>query len=221
MNRKMEHCGLQPTQMAFGLITRVQSRLKNYVHKRYDNSTLINNTIHTLASDKKKNLWIGTHQGLHVLKDKKNEFISIPSKFNKKYNADLIVLLKALRQNAKPISSIIKVNDFADMTREFVVRTDVKALIYSIGEGLPASNMVDFGWLESEKGDTLWSGAQFDESFHASGTFKNRLKIGLLDLKAGRYKLRYISDDSHSAQAYNAEPPQDSTYWGTQIFPLE
>jgi len=196
------------------------SKLENYTHIRYDNSSLINNTIHTLAIDKNENLWIGTHEGLHILKKNESGFVTIPSKLNKKYKTDLIDLLNDLRQNTKPISSSIQVNDFADLTKDFVVRKDVKALIFSMGEGLSAWNMVDFGWLESETGDTLWNAAQFETTLHASGTFKNRMKIGLLDLKAGRYKLKYISDDSHSAQAYNAEPPQDSTYWGTQILPL-
>ena len=198
----------------------VSSRLRNYTHKRYDNSSLINNTIHTLALDKNETLWIGTHEGMHILKKNEKGFVTIPSKLNKKYKTDLIDLLNELRQNTKPISSSIQVNDFADLTKDFVVRKDVKTLIFSMGEGLPAWNMVDFGWLESETGDTLWSARQYETTLHASGAFKNRLKIGLLDLKAGRYRLRYISDDSHSAQAYNAEPPQDSTYWGTQILPL-
>ena len=78
--------------------------------------------------------------------------------------------------------------------------------------------MVDFGLLEAENGDTLWNGGDFKRSFHVGGGLKNRIIIGLLDLKAGRYKLRYTSDDSHSTASYNDIPPQDSSYWGAELY---
>ena len=192
--------------------------LNNYKNKTYDNSTLISNRIRSLALDKNENLWVGTRSGLQMRKAGENYFISVPSQFNRKYNPKLSSFLKNLRQNQKLLSDIVKVGDFADLTKEFVVRKNTKGLIYSLGEG--NSGMWDYGWLESEQGDTLWNASEFNESFHASGALKNRAKMGLLELKAGRYKLRYISDDSHSMQDFNSLPPQDSTYWGVQIFSL-
>ncbi len=106
------------------------SQLKNYMPKRYDNASLLNNNVHSLSLDKNENLWVGTHEGLHVLKNGENKFISIPSRINKKYSPGLIAVLNELRQKSKPISSSINVNDFADLTRDFVVRQDTKALIY-------------------------------------------------------------------------------------------
>jgi ligand-binding sensor domain-containing protein len=194
--------------------------LKNYLSKLYDDTSLISNRIHFVSIDADNNLWIGTNLGLQILNFENDRFTNVYSLLNRNYNPDLINLLEKLREEATPISSSIEVGNFADLTKEFVVRKDVKALIYATGEGLPRANMVDYGWLESENGDTLWSAANFYETFHTSGDFKNRIKMGHLDLKAGRYKLRYISDDSHSAQSYNRLPPQDSTYWGAQIFEL-
>ena len=130
-------------------------------------------------------------------------------------------MIKQRRDNKSPVSSIINVGDYADISKEFVLRNDSKIIIYSVGEGLPAWNMVDYGWLESNDGDTLWSAGDISKSFHAGGGEKNRITIGLLELPAGRYKLRYRSDDSHSVESYNTLPPQDTTYWGTQIFSLD
>lgn len=193
-------------------------KLQTYKSKNYDNSTLLSNRITNLAMDIHENLWVGTRRGLHLFKAGENKFTHVPSHRNRKYSASLISIIKDLRQKTKPLSSIIRVGDYADLAKEFVVRKDAKVVIYSMGEG--SDGMWDFGWLESEKGDTIWSATDYEDTFHGSGTFKNRVKMGLLELKAGRYKLRYISDDSHSSQSYNDLPPQDSTYWGVQIYSL-
>ncbi len=194
--------------------------IQNYQYSVYDRNTITNNTVHNLIADKNENLWVATHEGLNFLKKGSDKFISIPSFFNRKYDDRLINKLNQLRENVNPTSSIIRVGDYADLSKEFVLREDSKIIIYSVGEGLFQWDMVDYGWLESENGDTLWTGAGFKKSYHVGGGLKNRIKIGLLDLKAGRYKLRYLSDDSHSVESYNAIPPQDSIYWGTQLFTL-
>jgi serine phosphatase RsbU (regulator of sigma subunit) len=195
--------------------------LINYVKRDYDNSTLFNNTIYTHQMDSKRNLWLGTSEGLNLFRKNETGMVRIPSFMNRLYTNDLFGKIKTLRENKSPTSSIIKVGDFADTGKEFVLRENSNVIIYSVGEGLPAWNMADFGWLESEEGDTLWDAGELSESFYAGGGLKNRIKIGLLELKVGRYKLRYKSDDSHSFESYNTTPPQDSIYWGTQIFSLE
>ncbi|KAA3614842.1 MAG: hypothetical protein D8M58_10330 [Calditrichaeota bacterium] len=196
------------------------AKYNNFTHKDYDNSTITNDGIYKLVSDRNKDLWIGTHRGLNLLKYNSQTVVSIPSFLNRKYDPQLLAKIKDLRKNNQPTTSIINVGDYADISKEFVLRTDRKVLIYSVGEGLPEWNMADFGWLESAAGDTVWSGTDLYETFHAGGGEKNRLTIALLDLKGGRYKLRYKSDDSHSVQSYNNQPPQDSSYWGAQIFSL-
>lgn len=194
--------------------------LKNFRSIMYDNTTLKNNGIHSMELDKKGNLWVGTHEGLNFLGKNARSFIPIPSFLTRTYETQILEEINQLREKDVPVCSIIKVGDYADLSKEFVQRKDGKILIYAMGEGLAGWNMVDFGWLESSEGDTLWSGQRFNETFHASGALKNRIKIDLLDLKAGRYKLRYKSDDSHSVESYNTTPPQDSLFWGSQIFSI-
>ena len=194
------------------------AELNSYKEIKYDDSALIDDRIRRLAVDKNENLWVGTRDGLHLRKANENRFSIIPSHRNRKYNIDLKNALRRLRENTTSLSSIMKVQDYADLTKEFVVREETKTLIYSLGEG--TDEMFDYGWLETESGDTLWSAADYKGSFYASGTFKNREKMGLLNLKPGRYKLRYISDDSHSMQSFNGTAPLDSIYWGIQLFAL-
>jgi len=195
-------------------------RLKNYTRTIYDRSSISNNQIRELIIDDNGNIMAGTRSGLNLLRRNEDKFTLIPSFYNRTYADELFDTLKNFRETGKPTSSITKAGDYADISKEFVLRKNSKVIIYSVGEGLAAWNMVDFGWLESEEGDTLWSGGEFAESFHAGGTAKNRIIVGLLDLKAGRYKLRYKSDDSHSFESYNGTPPQDTTSWGTQLFSL-
>jgi len=170
--------------------------------------------------DKNESIWVGSDEGVSVLLKNTNEFDAVPSFYNRRYETKLISAIDSLRKSTKPLSSIIGVGDYSDLSKEFVLREDVKAIIYSVGEGLRAWNMVDFGWLESGDGDILWTAEDFRVSFHASGGLKNRIKIGLIELKSGRYKLRYKSDDSHSVDSYNVIPPKDSLYWGTQLFSI-
>ncbi len=193
--------------------------LRSYENVINDTLSLANNFVNTLAKDKKENLWIGTREGLQVLRNDTKGFNTIPYLANRKYEKSLLSKLKDLRENTRQLNSIIDVGDFADISKEFVVRENTKVLINSIGEG-NNRGVFDFGWLESNNGDKLWIASDVDELFHAGGHFKNRIKVGLLELKPGRYTLRYKSDDSHSAQLFNQVPPLDSNYWGIEIYPL-
>jgi hypothetical protein len=40
-------------------------------------------------------------------------------------------------------------------------------------------------------------------------------------LDKGEYKLRYRSDDSHSHNRWNDDPPDDQHYWGITLFKEE
>ncbi len=55
---------------------------------------------------------------------------------------------------------------------------------------------------------------------HAGGALKNRIVADVIDLEPGNYSLRYISDDSHSAELWNADPPNNEEDWGIQLYNL-
>ncbi len=196
-------------------------KLRNYKNQAYDLNSIPENFIYTLAEDSEQNLWIGTFNGLSLLKNGDTKFTLIPSLVNRIYNEALMIKLRKMWVTQNPVTSIIKAGDYADLTKEFVLRDDAELLACSIGEGLSQVNMLDYGWLESESGDTIWTANNWNQSFHAGGHEKNRIQIGLLSLKAGRYKIRYTSDDSHSAASFNRLATKDSTYWGIQLFAVE
>ena len=54
----------------------------------------------------------------------------------------------------------------------------------------------------------------------AGGADKNRLFDGTITLPAGRYVLHWESDDSHSFEDWNADPPDDPDAWGISVLPV-
>ncbi len=194
-------------------------KIKSYKPMKYSRSSLRFSEINVLLKDKRNRLWVGQDNGLSILNDD-GTFTRIPNFEFKQYSMELISYLQKLRNTKTPLSQIIEVNDFADLSKEFVIAEDSYVLISGIGEGNRQWNMVDYGSLENAEGDTLWSMTKLESTFRASGALKNRQKIGIIKLSKGRYKLSYISDDSHSASSFNQMAPQDSLYWGIEIYSI-
>lgn len=88
--------------------------------------------------------------------------------------------------------------------------------IFAIGEGT-GGQMYDYGWIENaETGKAVWEMKE-PETRHAGGASKNRQIDTVIRLPAGKYKLHYKSDDSHSFDNWNALPP-DISFWGIALY---
>jgi hypothetical protein len=61
----------------------------------------------------------------------------------------------------------------------------------------------------------------YSMTFHAGGGRKNRIVNTTILLDKGEYILRYQSDDSHSFNDWNTEPPDDPSMWGITIYKEE
>jgi CubicO group peptidase (beta-lactamase class C family) len=116
----------------------------------------------------------------------------------------------------KPIVEIVHVQDNADQTAEFTLSQEQTVRVFAVGEG-QAGEMFDYGWIEDEKtGKRVWEMKQ-PETKPAGGAPKNRMIDATVTLPAGKYRLRYKSDDSHSFDNWNAFPPAIN-YWGIALF---
>ncbi|MEW6206901.1 MAG: serine hydrolase [Acidobacteriota bacterium] len=114
------------------------------------------------------------------------------------------------------IAEILRVADDADQTVEFTLAREQSVRIFAIGEG-QGGEVYDYGWIENaETGKAVWQ-MQMRDTAHAGGAGKNRKVDLAITLPAGRYKLRYKSDDSHSFDRWNALPP-DINFWGIAIY---
>jgi ligand-binding sensor domain-containing protein/serine phosphatase RsbU (regulator of sigma subunit) len=187
----------------------------------YDQEKLLDERIYDLEQDDYGDIWIATQGGLNRFDPKTDTFSQIHDIQSRKYNLLVRQVLQKTINNQSPLAEIVKVPDFADESVEFNLQEKTNCLIIGTGEGLLAFGMVDFGWLETEQGDTVWSGGNIRETFHLNGARKNRIKADILSLEAGKYTLRYLSDDSHAYGKWNLPAPKDSTWWGIQILPIE
>lgn len=69
-----------------------------------------------------------------------------------------------------------------------------------------ANTFHDISWIEDSLGKVVWKSNAFF-SKHAGGAVKNQMIDTVINLKAGRYKIRYISDESHGWDSWDDKPP--------------
>lgn len=121
------------------------------------------------------------------------------------------------QQDKSIIAQIVRVGDNANEKRSFHLDKTTRVRVYAIGEG-QNREMYDYGWIEDARtGATVWE-MTYSMTFHAGGGRKNRVVNTTIVLDKGDYKLRYRSDDSHSYNDWNVDPPEDQEYWGITLF---
>ncbi|MDH3252714.1 MAG: hypothetical protein OEM41_07970, partial [Ignavibacteria bacterium] len=97
------------------------------------------------------------------------------------------------------------------------VISPVSLRVYALGEGVGDEGMVDYGWLvNAETRQRVWQ-LDLRKTSPAGGAEKNRLFSGTISLVKGEYVLYFITDDSHSADDWNASPPYDPLNYGVTL----
>ena len=184
--------------------------------------TLINyGNIFDLSMDDYGNLWITSNMAGLVKFDTKSKTKQfIPTQEARTYDLNLVTAIDSLTKNKYALAGLTEVGDYQKLKKDFSLPNQADVMIVSVGEGLPSAGMVDYGWLQDSKSDTLWANNNYLKSFYIGGDFKNRIYAGIVSLKKGNYTLKYISDDSHSYGKWNADAPIDSALWGIQVFNL-
>jgi hypothetical protein len=115
------------------------------------------------------------------------------------------------------IAQIVKVENNARRTLSFKLSKPTHVRIYAIGEG-QNHEMFDYGWIEDAKsGNVMWE-MTYSMTFHAGGGRKNRMVNTTLILDKGDYILHFNSDDSHSYNDWNTDPPDDPAMWGITLY---
>ncbi len=118
------------------------------------------------------------------------------------------------------VAQIIDVHDDDRERESFVINHDREVDVYAIGEG-SGGRMHDYGWIEdAETRDVVWE-MTFRKTQHAGGSKKNRMVNDRIFLSKGRYILFYETDDSHSCEEWNADPPYDQKGWGITLYQVE
>lgn len=114
------------------------------------------------------------------------------------------------------VAQITEVADNQDKAVEFTLPRETSLRVFAQGEG-DGGRMYDYGWIENaETGKAVWE-MKAPETSHAGGAGKNRKVDAAVSLPAGRYRLHYKSDDSHSFDNWNALPPEIN-FWGIALY---
>ncbi|MDX1429946.1 MAG: hypothetical protein R3282_06645, partial [Rhodothermales bacterium] len=122
------------------------------------------------------------------------------------------------RSTRNHLAQIVRVGDREETYTDFTLDRDARVRVYAIGEGT-GNTMHDYGWIEDrETGQALWE-MTYRMTEHAGGARKNRMVNTVVMLPAGRYRLHYKSDGSHSYEDWNASPPIDVEYYGITVSP--
>ncbi len=119
-----------------------------------------------------------------------------------------------------PLIAIQKVGSDQLIQKEFTLNRPSKLEIYCLGEG-KYGMMYDYGWIvDNTTGKVIWK-MLYENSAPAGGSQKNRRCTDTIILEKGRYRVYYITDDSHAYHDWNEKPPNDPFNWGIQIKLLE
>jgi hypothetical protein len=116
------------------------------------------------------------------------------------------------------LAMIATVGNHASESVPFKLNQAATIRVVCQGEGVN-SEMRDYGWIErADDGERVWT-MNYDISSHAGGGKKNREWRGEMTIPAGSYRLRFVSDDSHSFGRWNASPPRHrGADWGISVY---
>ncbi|WP_194775883.1 sensor histidine kinase [Pararhodonellum marinum] len=182
-------------------------------------SGLSNNQVRVIKRAKDGKLWLGTNNGLNILDPRTGKVQKIPSTYSRPYPEEVIELVNGFLESKQKIASIEEVGDFQDLSQSLEIKEAGNYLVVSVGEG-DFRSMADFGWLENEGKDTISGLVDFRRSYYAGGAAKNRIFMEQVSLEAGKYSLRYKTDDSHSFGKWNEDPPDRIPLYGIALIKM-
>jgi hypothetical protein len=114
--------------------------------------------------------------------------------------------------------SLTKVGDNEARREGFTLKQDAKVRVYALGErDNDARQMADYAMiLDARTRARVWK-MDADATIHAGGASKNRLVDEVITLPKGGYIVQYNTDDSHSYNDWNSDPPYDQEHYGVTL----
>ena len=114
--------------------------------------------------------------------------------------------------------SLVRVRNSEFRSEGFTLRDDAKIRIYAFGErNNSRRTMADYGTiLNARTREKMWT-MDVDHTYHGGGDAKNRYVDEVMSLPRGDYVVNYVSDDSHSYDDWNADPPFDKEHYGITL----
>ena len=122
-----------------------------------------------------------------------------------------------VRKHDPAVISLAPTGDSTHRQQEMTLHRPYRLRVVVIGEGLNG-RMYDHGWIEDvETGRKIWQ-MTYQNSVHAGGASKNRMVDEIIELAPGRYRVHYVTDDSHSFEDWNQARPDHPELWGLTLY---
>ena len=121
------------------------------------------------------------------------------------------------QQQRKAIVSITGLGDSEYRREMFQLNKEGEFEIYGVGEAFDQEEF-DYGWITLVNGGEkkIWEMSAATGEY-AGGARKNRQWRETIRLAPGQYRVYFVTDDSHSPEEWNANPPYDPFYWGITV----
>ncbi|KAF0151043.1 MAG: Uncharacterized protein FD143_2276 [Ignavibacteria bacterium] len=195
---------------------------ERYLKDPNNNASLSGDLIKVIKKDRFGNLWVGTTSGLNLIDGKSKKVTRISDGTSSVYPSALISILSKKNINNNVVSEIKNVGNRQKLSKKFSITTPGEYLVVSVGEGaLQDSIMVDYGWIENSTSKIIWTSSGLQNSYHIGGHIKNRIIVDIINLTPGEYSLKYVSDQSHSYNNWNMEPPIEKELWGIKLMKID
>ena len=119
----------------------------------------------------------------------------------------------------KAVISINRTLNNTRIKRFFRLTAETPLRIYFIGEG-DRRNTYDLAWIQDFRNFRSPFFINPRRTKKAGGAKKNITVDTKITFPAGDYVVNYVSDNSHSYEAWNTLPPDDPRFWGITLWPV-
>src|ERR1051326_9090633 len=111
----------------------------------------------------------------------------------------------------------VRLGENEHIRQSFALSKPASLRVYALGEAGTGDELVDYGWIVSEKTHRrIWE--MKTENVRSAGSAEKDVKFDeTVSLPAGGFILYFITDDSHSFVDWNAAPPDDPFNYGITL----
>ena len=104
------------------------------------------------------------------------------------------------------------------LSQGFSLKKDARLRVYAIGErDNSRRSMADYGTImDASTREKVWT-MDVDRTSHAGGASKNQYIDEIITLPRGNYVVTYTTDDSHTYDDWNSDPPYDKEHYGITV----
>ncbi|QMW04772.1 sensor histidine kinase [Spirosoma foliorum] len=199
------------------LFDRKRGTFTRLVHDPANANSLMNDNIRAVFPASDGTLWIGTFQGLDHYDPARQAFTHY-YQADSLYTPELYARIQSLATARKPVAAIRQPGNNTNQMVAFSLHQPTDLLLVVGGEWT-ADTKRDYGWLEDEQGKRIWI-TTYKQSAGDGPVGQIRNQIDVIHLKAGRYRLRYRSNDTYAYSQWKVAPPYHPQLWGIQCIAL-